>query len=74
MHGPIKVKSPNNTSKWHMGFNSTFEGLKRYTYVSMERRTQFTIKYVRVCVCLFVCLSCRNYTGGSFVLKRRVNK
>jgi hypothetical protein len=27
MHGPIKVKSPNNTSKWQMGFNSAFKGL-----------------------------------------------
>jgi len=27
MHGPINVKSPNSTSKWQMGFNSTFEGL-----------------------------------------------
>jgi hypothetical protein len=27
MHGPINVKSPNNISKWQMGFNSAFEGL-----------------------------------------------
>jgi hypothetical protein len=27
MHGPINVKSP-NTSKWQMGFNSAFNGLK----------------------------------------------
>jgi hypothetical protein len=27
MHGPIKVKSPNNTRKWQMGFNSAFKGL-----------------------------------------------
>jgi hypothetical protein len=27
MYGPINVKSPNNTSKWQMGFNSAFEGL-----------------------------------------------
>jgi len=27
MHGPINVKSPNNTSKWQMGFNSAFKGL-----------------------------------------------
>jgi hypothetical protein len=25
---PIKVKSPNNTSKWQMRFNSAFKGLK----------------------------------------------
>ena len=29
MHGPINVKSPNNTSKWQMGFNSAFKGLIR---------------------------------------------
>jgi hypothetical protein len=28
MHVPINVKSPNNTSKWQMGFNSAFKGLK----------------------------------------------
>jgi hypothetical protein len=27
MHGPINVKSPNNTSTWQMGFNSAFKGL-----------------------------------------------
>jgi hypothetical protein len=28
MHGPIKVKSPNNIRKWQMGFNSAFKVLK----------------------------------------------
>jgi hypothetical protein len=28
MHGTINVKSPNNISKWQMGFNSAFIGLK----------------------------------------------
>jgi hypothetical protein len=40
MHGPINVKSPNNTSKWQMGFNSAFKGLKRaaveYVYVCQD--------------------------------------
>jgi hypothetical protein len=27
MHGHINIKSLNNTSKWHMGFNSAFKGL-----------------------------------------------
>jgi hypothetical protein len=31
MHGPINVKSPNNISKWQMGFNSAFKGLKCLT-------------------------------------------
>jgi hypothetical protein len=30
MHGPINVKSNNNTSKWQMGFNSAFKGLILY--------------------------------------------
>jgi hypothetical protein len=29
MDGPMNVKSPNNTSKWQMGFNSAFKGLLR---------------------------------------------
>jgi hypothetical protein len=37
MHGPINVKSPNNTSKWQMGFNSAFKGL-----MSLKVRGQFT--------------------------------
>ena len=28
MHGPINIKSPNNTSKWQMGSNSAFKWLK----------------------------------------------
>jgi hypothetical protein len=28
MHLPINVKSPKNTSKWQMGFNSAFKELK----------------------------------------------
>jgi hypothetical protein len=27
MRVPINVKSPNNISKWQMGFNSAFKGL-----------------------------------------------
>jgi hypothetical protein len=30
MHGPINVKSPNNISKWQMGFNSAFKGLNNH--------------------------------------------
>jgi hypothetical protein len=29
MHGPINVKSPNNISKWQMGFNSAFKELSK---------------------------------------------
>jgi hypothetical protein len=32
MHVPIKVKSPNNISKWQMEFNSAFKGLMSQIY------------------------------------------
>jgi hypothetical protein len=32
MHGAINVKSPNNTNKWQMGFNSAFKGLIHYVH------------------------------------------
>ena len=45
MHGPMNVKSPNNTSKWQMGFNSAFKGLKAVAaqyklLLTEERRTK----------------------------------
>jgi hypothetical protein len=36
MHGPIKVKSSNNTSKWQMGFNSAFKGLNSITTLKIK--------------------------------------
>jgi hypothetical protein len=43
MHLPINVKSPNNISKWQMGFNSTFKGLIASFYLRMNilQRTDF---------------------------------
>jgi hypothetical protein len=38
MHGPMNVKSPNNTSKWQMGFNLVFKGLT--VYVVWETRAK----------------------------------
>jgi hypothetical protein len=32
MHLPINVKSPNNISKSHMGFNSAFKGLIAFKF------------------------------------------
>jgi hypothetical protein len=37
MHGPINVKSPNNTSKWQMGFNSAFKGLMQICMCDRDR-------------------------------------
>jgi hypothetical protein len=39
MHGPINVKSPNNTSKWQMGFNSAFKGLSKTVHIFVEVRS-----------------------------------
>jgi hypothetical protein len=36
MHGPIKVKSPNNVSKWQMGINSAFKGLREDTRTKLN--------------------------------------
>jgi hypothetical protein len=36
MHLPINVKSPNNISKWQMGFNSAFKGLTE-TFLTLRR-------------------------------------
>jgi hypothetical protein len=45
-HGPIKVKSPNNISKWQMGFNSAFKGLKPG---NIRNGTQCVSKRCRKC-------------------------
>jgi hypothetical protein len=42
MHGPINYKSPNNISKWQMGFNSAFKGLSEDS-----RRRVFENRVVR---------------------------
>jgi hypothetical protein len=50
MHVPINVKSPNNISKWQMGFNSAFEGLiKRNLSTDFLKNTQikFLLKSVQ---------------------------
>jgi hypothetical protein len=42
MHGPINVKSPKNTSKWQMGFNSAFKGLTvKVTHLVFFRESEF---------------------------------
>jgi hypothetical protein len=41
MHGTINFKSPNNISKWQMGFNSAFKGL-------MRRGTKVNRMYVTI--------------------------
>jgi hypothetical protein len=44
MHLTINVKSPNNISKWQMGFNSAFKGLilhKEIMTIYSEIETKF---------------------------------
>jgi hypothetical protein len=47
MHGPINVKSPKNISKWQMGFNSAFKGLKvsvnREEFLKLLGRTRIPV-------------------------------
>jgi hypothetical protein len=42
VHLPINVKSPNNISKWQMGFNSAFKGLKLSLNTSFSRLCIFS--------------------------------
>jgi len=42
MHGPINVKSPSNTSKWQMGFNSAFKGLNTTSTNVFKKKTEVT--------------------------------
>jgi hypothetical protein len=47
MHGPINVKSPNNISKWQMGFNSAFKGLNiGRSLMSHKRRCVHTVAWL----------------------------
>jgi hypothetical protein len=50
MHGPINVKSPNNTRKWQMGFNSAFKGLilmQKMKYIFKATRRYLSAKLNR---------------------------
>jgi hypothetical protein len=40
MHGPINVKSSNNTSKWQMEFNSAFKRLKNSNILAYEQQSE----------------------------------
>jgi hypothetical protein len=45
MHLPINVKSPNNISKWQVGFNSAFKGL-----ISVEKVFDDAVRHFGICV------------------------
>jgi hypothetical protein len=40
MQVPMNVKSPNNTRKWQMGFNSAFKGLSREKEYPVEQEAR----------------------------------
>jgi hypothetical protein len=48
MHGPINIRSPNDISKWQMGFNSAFKGLilvvKRKSFYMYEFQSKISGK------------------------------
>jgi hypothetical protein len=59
MHGPINVKSLNNTSKWQMGFNSAFKGLNMRKLELAKYKSHQKSKYVRWMTIFFSC--CKKY-------------
>jgi hypothetical protein len=48
MHGPINVKSPNDTSKWQMGFNSAFKGLNNDDNNDNDKNNNNSMTYMYV--------------------------
>jgi len=44
----MNVKSPNNTSKWQMEFNSAFKGLKREKVTQRQQEDGGTIRMIRL--------------------------
>jgi hypothetical protein len=46
MHGPINVKSPNNTSKWQIEFNTAFKGLKLVEHVALTEEVKIKSTHV----------------------------
>jgi hypothetical protein len=49
MHVPMNVKSPNNTSKWQMKFNSAFKGLT--TGIRFEK---YVVRRIRPCANVYL--------------------
>jgi hypothetical protein len=58
IYGPIKFKSPFNTGKWQMGFNSGFNGLitptKQQTVTVMTMVITVIIIIVKIKVCKYL--------------------
>jgi hypothetical protein len=55
MHLPINVKSPNNISKWQMGFNTAFKGLMKFTWPWSQTARQslpISVQYLHIATCI----------------------
>jgi hypothetical protein len=48
MHGPINIKSPNNISKWQMGFNSAFKGLITTVHYQTQTLVNIRITFLNI--------------------------
>jgi hypothetical protein len=60
MHGPINVKSPNNISKWNMGFNSAFKELKYSNGKAVKYSSIRIVRYTVILGTAFrICLRCK---------------
>jgi len=51
MHGPINVKSPNNISKWEIGFNSAFKGLIIITHTYVRKQKEVPAEFPELETC-----------------------
>jgi hypothetical protein len=78
MHRPIKVKSPNNTSKWQMGFKSAFKGLtekggQHYTPAALHPRkssgARFTGGWLGPEALLSICVKRKSFASKNNRLK-----
>jgi hypothetical protein len=76
MHVPINVKSPNNISKWQMGFNSAFKGLIIFFHLCLGLQVSFiTLDFPTKM--LYVPLSpfpCRRHMPCSFILLHLIGR
>jgi len=72
MHGPIKVKSPNNISEWQMGFNSAFKGLIRVEFFRHILEKYSDIKFQDNPSSGIQVVSCGRMDGRTDMAKLRV--
>jgi hypothetical protein len=48
MRGSINIKSPDNTSKWQMGFNSVFKGLRNIEIINSTTRSHLVGYFCKI--------------------------